>query len=314
MGGTMRVLLSLIALLLVSAVQAQDKPPEKPLEKPPEKQGYAGSETCQVCHEDIAAAFRKSPHGVVETQKRRGWEGRACESCHGPGAKHAETADAANILNPAKLNPAKADAGCLSCHTMQPTHVGRVHGSHGKNQVACVSCHSVHAPKPALTNRLARINTQCGACHTTQRASFQRPYGHRINQGAMSCADCHNPHGTQLTAMLRLSTGGEPGCLNCHGDKRGPFAYEHAPVRLEGCQSCHEPHGSANPRMLTRPTVSQLCLECHAGITQPGGGTNTGVLGGIPPGFHDLRSARFRNCTICHTKVHGSHVSRALLK
>jgi len=279
-----------------------------------QKPGYAGTESCQLCHEDIAKAFERNRHAAVEKDKRRGWEGRACESCHGPGAKHAESASADDIRNPGKLLPGQADPACLSCHTMQSTQVGRVHGSHGKNQVACASCHPVHAPPPQAANRNTRINTQCASCHISQRASFQRPHGHRLNQNAVSCADCHNPHGTQTAASLPLSTGGEPGCLTCHGDKRGPFAFEHAPVRLEGCQSCHEPHGSANPRMLTRPSVTQLCLECHSNIVLPGGATNTGALGGIPPAFHDLRSARFRNCTICHVKVHGSHVSRALLK
>jgi hypothetical protein len=33
-------------------------------------------------------------------------------------------------------------------------------------------------------------------------------------------------------------------CVKCHGDKRGPFTFEHAPVRLEGCGACHQPHGS----------------------------------------------------------------------
>ena len=70
----------------------------------------------QACHEDIAKAFAKSPHNIVETDKRRGFAGRACESCHGPGEEHAESADAAKIRNPAKLAAAAADKLCLSCH------------------------------------------------------------------------------------------------------------------------------------------------------------------------------------------------------
>ncbi len=52
------------------------------------------SETCAACHEDIAKAFAKNPHHIVDTDKKRGFEGRACESCHGPGEAHAESADA----------------------------------------------------------------------------------------------------------------------------------------------------------------------------------------------------------------------------
>jgi DmsE family decaheme c-type cytochrome len=130
----------------------------------------------------------------------------------------------------------------------------------------------------------------------------------------MSCADCHNPHGSFFPRLHRTASSNEPGCFRCHGDKRGPFVFEHAPVRLEGCQTCHEPHGSANPRMLTRHEVRFQCLECHSGIAATPASAQSGTSGGVPPAFHDLRSPRFRNCTVCHIKVHGSHVNRALLR
>ena len=31
--------------------------------------------------------------------------------------------------------------------------------------------------------------------------------------------------------MMRTFAASEPGCFRCHGDKRGPFTFEHAPVR-----------------------------------------------------------------------------------
>ena len=77
--------------------------------------------------------------------KRRGFEGRSCESCHGPGQKHIESTAAADIRNPGKLAAIAADKICLTCHLNQPTHVGRLQSSHMKNQVSCTSCHKVHA-------------------------------------------------------------------------------------------------------------------------------------------------------------------------
>ena len=41
---------------------------------------YVGSATCQTCHEDIFNAFQKNPHQVVETDKKRGFETKACEA------------------------------------------------------------------------------------------------------------------------------------------------------------------------------------------------------------------------------------------
>ena len=113
--------------------------------------------------------------------------------------------------------------------------------------------------------------------------------------------------------MTQAFSSNEPGCLNCHGDKRGPFAFEHAPVRFESCATCHEPHGSANPRMLVRQEVRQVCLECHAAL--PGAARNrAGTVGVVPPAFHNLLSPRFQNCTVCHQKIHGSHADRNLLR
>lgn len=279
-------------------------------------QEYAGSEVCGACHEDIAKAFQKNKHFAVETDKKRGWETRACESCHGPGAKHAESASAADILQPAKAKPAQADRRCLGCHQNTMTQAGRIQGSHGRNQVACVTCHPVHAaPAPArpsasaIVTRESKINSQCASCHVSTWAEFQRPNRHTLPEGTMSCVDCHNPHGTHLPKMTRASGSNEPGCFNCHGDKRGPFAFEHAPVRLEGCRACHEPHGSANPRMLKRAEERFVCLECHANI-----GAARPALGGVPPALHDLRNPRFRECSVCHVKIHGSHVNRSLFR
>jgi DmsE family decaheme c-type cytochrome len=272
------------------------------------KPGYVGSETCQTCHEDIFKDFSRNPHHAVE--KKKGWETRACESCHGSGSKHAESASADDIRNPAKLSAAEQNKTCLACHRNQPTHIGRVKAGHFRGQMSCNSCHSVHkTPDELRPRRTARVNQLCSSCHTGTWAEFQRPHAHRVAEGAMSCVDCHNPHGSFLPRQVRTAAANEPACLNCHGDKRGPFTFEHAPVRLEGCTACHQPHGSVNPRMLTRNEVRILCLECHSNTT-----AQTGVIGGVPPAFHDLRSPRYRNCTTCHQKVHGSHVNRELLR
>ena len=276
---------------------------------------YVGSEACQACHEDIFNAFQKNPHQAVQTSKKYHFEKNACESCHGPGSKHADSASAADIKNPAKLKPAQADAACLKCHLNQPTQAGRINNSHAKNEVACVACHAIHknGPDGLVARKTKEINQQCAACHQDVWASFQRPYRHRLPEGAMSCVDCHNPHGGFLKAQMQTVRGNDPSCFKCHGNLAGPFTYEHAPMRTDGCTACHQPHGSANPRLLTRAQVRFVCMECHSNIPGPAPAAN-GTMGTAGPAFHDLRDPRFRNCTVCHQKVHGSYVDRGLLR
>lgn len=251
-------------------------------------------EDCQACHEDIVKNFGGRRHARQN-----------CTACHGAADKHLESGEAKDIVNPSKTPARLTDKTCLGCHRGQPSHNGRIQSGHARSQTSCTSCHKVHEGSEARLAPAA-INQRCSSCHASAWAEFQKPHRHAVTQGAMSCVSCHNPHGQPLSRVTRVAFN-EPGCLNCHGDKRGPFVYEHAPMRQEGCAACHEPHGSVNPRMLTRPEVRQVCLECHSGI-----GAARETLGGVPPAFHDLRSMRYRNCTACHVKVHGSHADRTL--
>lgn len=300
-------LLGVAMLVHAPAAQAQEKQLPK---------GYVGTETCAGCHEDVVNAFKKNRHHILEINAKRGWTDRACESCHGPGEKHAESTSAEDIRNPLKLKPAEADLNCLSCHRNQPTHIGRIQNNgHARTDVSCVSCHNVHKQGEESTSvryrKAAGVNKQCASCHQDVWASFQRPHAHRLNEGAMSCTSCHNPHGSLLPKNQRSAFANDPSCFSCHADKRGPFVYEHAPVRNEPCSTCHEPHGSTNPRMLTRHEVANQCLECHSNIASP---APSGVAGGIPPSVHNLQLPRWRQCTNCHQKIHGSHVSKGLFR
>jgi DmsE family decaheme c-type cytochrome len=291
-----------LLLLICLAAPALAQQPET---GPAIPEGYAGAETCGVCHEDIALGFAKTPHSRITAAAKGAWKGRECEACHGPGAAHAESADAALIFSFKTAAPGRANQTCLACHSGQETHRGRLMGAHYRDSLDCTSCHSVHhsEKRDLLT---AEPNVLCSSCHIGERAAFNRPFTHRLAQNAIECIDCHNPHGGPPPASMQRFAANDVSCFRCHADKRGPFPFEHAAVKLESCASCHEPHGSANARMLIRHDVSQLCLECHT-LT----GSNPG---GPPPAFHDLRSARFRNCTICHSKIHGSFVSEDLLR
>lgn len=316
--------LVLAIMTAVLAVAGQDKPSSS--SPPPASQEaaaaapaspYAGAETCAMCHEDVTKSFARNRHHLVNSvslgKTKVNFQGKACEACHGPGAKHAESMDPKDIRQPAKLAAVEATKVCSTCHFNNRTIAGREQAGHGRNQVPCVTCHKIHAEPPRDVAPNKRVTQLCQNCHSGQLAEFNRPHHHPVPEAAMSCVDCHNPHGGPRVRQIQAVNANEPGCLKCHGDKRGPFAFEHAPVKTEGCAACHEPHGSANPMMLKRHEQRFVCLECHANVGAQQA-AKTGTSGGIPPAFHDLRSPRFNNCTTCHVKIHGSQSSRALLR
>jgi DmsE family decaheme c-type cytochrome len=277
---------------------------------------YAGSEMCQICHEDnFNNVTHNNAHRVLDTDPRYGFQGHVCEACHGPGAKHASSGDISFIRFPSKLSAAETDKMCLNCHLNQPTHAGRIQSTHAKNAVSCPSCHKMHVNGGAqlVARKNADVNALCESCHANVKAQFEMPFHHKVPENAMKCVDCHNPHGTVRPTMTQTFAASEPGCLSCHGDKRGPFTFEHAPMKFDGCTACHEQHGSANPRMLIRSQVRQVCLECHANLPAAVPGESL-AMGVVPPAIHNQNSPIYQNCTVCHQKLHGSYVDRFLIK
>jgi len=273
---------------------------------PPQKNEFVSSATCSSCHEDLAKTFARNPHQILETSEKKGWKDQSCESCHGPGQAHVDAGDGSQIVAFAKVSAKEVSKNCLTCHAKTETHAGGPTSLHGKNQLACTECHSVHQSKESLHLLTEKSDQLCITCHKETQAAFAKPFRHRLQEGAIHCVDCHAPHGGLNPRQMKTARGNEIACAKCHSDKRGPFAFEHAAMRLEGCMSCHEPHGSVNPKMLVRSQQHLLCLECHS--------TAPDILASQPPSFHDLRSARFQNCTTCHLKVHGSNVNKFLLR
>jgi DmsE family decaheme c-type cytochrome len=265
---------------------------------------------CADCHDTVAADFQSNPHAMA--LGRDAVAGAVCASCHAGGKEHVDAGGDAKLIRIPK--GANGAAVCMSCHGGKSHNDIDPKGVHATRGVTCDSCHSIHGAKkltPALLK--APDSALCVSCHAEVRNAFRKPYAHRMNESVggvskagMQCYSCHNPHGSG-DGNLKQTRAGEPICLSCHADKRGPFVFTHGALVAGNCQSCHDVHGSANPMMLKRSTVSQVCLECHSNI---GGAT----LGSQPPSLHDLRSPRYQNCTTCHTAIHGSNVSPRLFR
>lgn len=290
---------------------------------------YVGSESCRTCHEDQFKGFSETKHSKLS--QLDDWKDKAtgCESCHGPGRAHIEEADPTKIISFKGKSSKQISENCLTCHSGKEDHNQFRRSEHYRNSVGCTDCHSAHgatlpptqpgslvyptvdsedAPGPAVTKMLKASEPQlCMSCHQETRAQFSQPFHHKVLEGQMKCSDCHNAHGGFELKNARLAVGADAVCVKCHTDKQGPFVYEHLPINVEGCATCHNTHGSANPKMLKRNQVRQLCLECHTEILQPD------LAPGVPS-FHRQDQARTQNCTVCHARIHGSNTHPAFFR
>jgi DmsE family decaheme c-type cytochrome len=184
-----------------------------------------------------------------------------------------------------------------------------INSIHTQNNVSCISCHSPHMPQ-TKEFLLAKAQPElCYSCHLQQKAQFEMPFRHRVNEGLVQCSDCHNPHGTVGPKQVRTSAIQDAVCFTCHTDKQGPFVFEHEPVKIEGCASCHIPHGGANVHMLRVSNVNLLCLQCHTNSLMNG---KTGNAPGTPS-FHSQQTF-FKSCTLCHVQIHGSNFDPTFFK
>jgi DmsE family decaheme c-type cytochrome len=282
--------------------------------------GFVGSMVCKTCHPDVWFRFYKNAHFKSIASGKEEPANTGCEGCHGPGKAHvAAHGGKTTIISFPALSPKQVLNACLRCHSETLARANIRHSPHTENGVACTQCHSIHkaeTPKFLLAKAQPEL---CYGCHTNVRADFSMPFKHPVNTGFMACSDCHNPHGTfaptwrmaARPSMVAQAPANEEACLKCHSDKRGPFAFEHPPVRVEGCEMCHSPHGSTNSRLLRRPVVFTLCLECHNGAG------NFGRSGTGEPSLssnHNMADPRYQNCTNCHVRIHGSNSDPLFLR
>jgi DmsE family decaheme c-type cytochrome len=306
----MRFAVSSVVLLAASASSFAQTPAN----------AYVGPTACRTCHPNQWATFYKNPHFKSVASGKEPPERTGCESCHGPGQRHVEQhGGKSTIVAFSEASPELVLDTCLRCHSQTLSRANIRRSSHTQNGVVCTNCHLIHNPT-APRRLLAKAQaTLCYDCHPDVRAQFSMPFKHRVDEGFMACTDCHNPHGAfapswRMAALPRMTAqakGNEEPCLTCHADKRGPFVFEHPAVRVDGCGNCHVPHGSTNSRLLKRPVVFTLCLECHNGADNFGRQAN-----GVFPvaATHNFADSRYQNCTACHVRIHGSNADVTFLR
>jgi predicted CXXCH cytochrome family protein len=308
-------------------------------EQPPGN--YVGSERCGYCHDAQLKQFQKTAHAKVTAPGKNYITG--CEACHGAGKTHAEAMEAAagddnktaavlkqHLIFGFHANAQENSERCLQCHVSDKQQEQFAHSQHAAAGIACEQCHSPHLVKeskdksrggltyaqadffqvPQLADSVRWLHNSllkesepnaCFTCHGNIQAQFALPVHHRVPEQLMKCTDCHNPHGSINKASL-TATNWET-CVKCHVEKRGPYVYEHAAVRVSGCAICHNPHGSTNRMLLVRREGRQLCLQCHTGFH---------AQAGVPHSRLGFQASG--ECTRCHVTIHGSNLDANFLR
>lgn len=281
------------------------------------------SEVCEGCHTvNELGNVATGVAGYMATKDVR-YEDVQCEACHGPGLNHVSNPNTSNIPMAQLSVGADLTSGCGECH--QGSH-------HPFVEEWSKSAHAV------LSDHMAS-NASCQPCHTGDGAL--KAWGVDANfleksagpgQVPITCAVCHDPHGSPNKAQLRFpisaATADENLCMKCHQRRsvpdpssahgsphspQGPLLLGEAgwfPPGLEAGQLVGT-HGNpdANP---------ELCASCHvhAFNTTDETGANFSATGhvfsaipclvdGIPtPGVDCADSERsFAACTSsgCHS-------------
>lgn len=180
---------------------------------------FAGSESCESCHDTITRDFRTATHARLKAHGDNA-KNIGCESCHGPGSLHVKSGGASHTI----VNPKKSPEACFQCHTEVRASFQLPHRHPVlEGKMSCTDCHNPHkgnAIKGGEANIIQDVrgggrellsqNGTCFQCHSAQRGPFV--FAHEaLRQG---CVSCHSPHGSVNQRMLTERNATL--CLKCH--------------------------------------------------------------------------------------------------
>ncbi len=166
--------------------------------------------------------------------------GVACESCHGPGARHADTRDAGDIVHPGRVSPLAGLAICGQCHgprtplfpildaanRFQP---GQAYDDHYQALVIVAGSERSHdfyadgRPRTSSHELIALLQSRCHlvgqatclTCHTAPHEP-SGPNELRDADPDASCRGCHEDVATAGRAHTRHEAPGAQQCIACH--------------------------------------------------------------------------------------------------
>ena len=241
---------------------------------------------CLDCHvTGLDAAYQRSPAGWTT---RFVEPGVACESCHGPGGRHADSQSPADIFQPRKASPELSAAVCGQCHGPRVPLFALLDARHrfraGDRYDDWYQALEVvdgngrsgdffadGRPKISSFEYQALVQSRC----------------YRL--GGATCVSCHTaPHQLHQPDEVKPPPRGAPAgaagsdaatCGSCHADlvARAAAHSHHADGRAQRCAACHMPPVVTGvldqfadhaldvpaPENTVRHGVPNACNVCH---------------------------------------------------
>jgi octaheme c-type cytochrome (tetrathionate reductase family) len=154
---------------------------------------------------------------------------------------------------------------CAECH--EENHASWMESAHGENGVGCVACHTMEgdagagdgpSEHPAIAYEVNKDATLCGTCHLDEMHDWQHSGHAAVEDDAIACVDCHQPH----TQQQRINNGNTTSCENCHEDEAHDMPGSTHALSDMSCLDCHK-----NTEMNTGHVFnvgSDTCISCHA--------------------------------------------------
>lgn len=94
---------------------------------------FAGRETCEACHDEVAKTKHAGKHAGV-----------GCEACHGPSFKHTEDPSGVPAMKP---DPRTLCVRCHEAGPAKPKTFPQIVSKEHAGDTSCIECHQPHSPK-----------------------------------------------------------------------------------------------------------------------------------------------------------------------
>lgn len=204
--------------------------------------------------------------------------GVACESCHGPAARHAETKAKSDVVHPGHIDAQRALDICASCHgPREPIfpRFDRAHRFHPGDRYA-------EKFQPLVIVDGAERSGEYFADGRPNSSSFEYQallQSQCFLRGNATCLSCHTaPHAAHGYDDLKQAQSdvADAGCRTCHANVFAQ-ASQHSHHKSATCVDCHMPKVLSgvldafadhaidvpNPIVTQQHGVPNACATCH---------------------------------------------------